>query len=139
MSDLPAGTAAAWQLSDGRKEEVAIVAVEPSTVDRRRHTRKYAEGELPPDRSFYFRGPEGKLNLRAQNLIIFLQIAEGVDDETWLYHLRAGEYSRWFREYIKDEELFEEAAQVEQEESANARESRRRIREAIERRYTAAA
>src|SRR5438270_580750 len=32
----------------------------PSRGERRRHTRKYAEGELPPDRSFYFRGPEGK-------------------------------------------------------------------------------
>jgi HAD superfamily hydrolase (TIGR01484 family) len=26
----------------------------------RRHVRKYAAGELPEDRSFYFRGPEGK-------------------------------------------------------------------------------
>ena len=43
--------------------------------------RKYAEGDLPPDRSFYFRGPEGKLNLRAQNLILFLQLADGVDDD----------------------------------------------------------
>src|SRR5438067_9347926 len=32
-----------------------------------RHVRKYAEGELPPDRSFVFRGPENKLQLRAQN------------------------------------------------------------------------
>jgi len=46
----------------------------------RRHTRKYAEGELDEDRSFYFRGPEGRLNLRAQNLALFLQIAEGVDN-----------------------------------------------------------
>ena len=48
----------------------------------RRHTRKYAEGELGEDRSFYFRGPDGGLNLRAQNLRLFLQIAEGVDDTT---------------------------------------------------------
>ena len=61
-----------------------------AATERRRHRRKYAEGDLPPDRSFYFRGPEGKLNLRAQNLILFLQLAEGVDDETWLYHLRRG-------------------------------------------------
>ena len=53
-------------------------------AEHRRHSRKYAEGELPQDRSFYFRGPQGKLNLRAQNLMVFLQMAEGVDDETWL-------------------------------------------------------
>jgi hypothetical protein len=29
------------------------------------HVRKYAAGELGPDRSFYFRGPDGRLNLRA--------------------------------------------------------------------------
>ena len=33
-----------------------------------RHSRKYAEAELPEDRCFYFRGPDQKLNLRAQNL-----------------------------------------------------------------------
>src|SRR5437763_1621565 len=47
-----------------------------SKAERRRHRRKYADGELPPDRSFFFRGPNGKLNLRAQNLQMFLQIAE---------------------------------------------------------------
>ena len=48
------------------------------------------EGELGEDRGFYFRGPDGALSLRVQNLSLFLQIAAGVDDRTWLYHLRAG-------------------------------------------------
>ena len=58
------------------------------TAERERHVRKYAEGELAPDRSFYFRGPDGTLNLRAQNLIVFNQMADGIDDGTWLHHLR---------------------------------------------------
>ena len=70
---------------------------------------EYAEGDVGPVLSFYFRGPEAGLNLRAQNLIIFTQIAEGLDDETWSYHLRRGDYSRWFREVIKDAELADEA------------------------------
>jgi HAD superfamily hydrolase (TIGR01484 family) len=37
----------------------------PSRSERRRHRRKYAEGELPPERSFYFRGPDGTLKIRA--------------------------------------------------------------------------
>jgi hydroxymethylpyrimidine pyrophosphatase-like HAD family hydrolase len=101
-----------------------------------RHVRKYAEGELPPDRSFYFRGPEKKLNLRAQNLKAFEQLAEGVDDATWLHHLRRGDYSRWFREEIKDEELAREAESIEQDASLSPRVSRDRIRDAIDRRYT---
>jgi hypothetical protein len=36
---------------------------------------------------------------------MFLQIADGVDDETWLYHLRLGDYSRWVRNAIKDDAL----------------------------------
>ncbi len=32
-------------------------------AERKRRRRKYAEGELDPERMFYFRGTEGKLNL----------------------------------------------------------------------------
>jgi hypothetical protein len=53
----------------------------------KRHLRKYAEGELGEDKSFYFRGPKKALNLRAQNLSTFVQLADGVDDETWLHQL----------------------------------------------------
>jgi hypothetical protein len=101
--------------------------------------RKYAEGELGEDRSFFFRGPEGELNLRAQNLSVFLQLAAGVDENTWLHHLRAGEYSKWFREAIKDEDLAAEASVIEVDDSLSAHDSRSRIREIVERRYTAPA
>ena len=119
-----------------RREPPMRVRVAAPRSDQRRHRRKYAEGELKEDRSFYFRGPQGKLNLRAQNLIIFNQIAQGVDDATWLYHLRRGEYSRWFREEIKDEDLASEAADIERNANSSAVETRQRMRQAIERRYT---
>ena len=107
-----------------------------SRAERRRHSRKYAEGELPPDRSFYFQGPEGKLNLRAHNLFFFLQLAEGVDDGTWTYHLRRGDYSRWFRERIKDEDLAAEAARVEGLAGISPAEGRALIRAAVQQHYT---
>jgi len=106
---------------------------------QKRHVRKYAEGELGEDKSFYFRGPEGALNLRAQNLTMFLQLAAGVDDKTWLHHLRAGAYSKWFRDAIKDEELAAEAAAVERDGSLSANGARTRIKDIVERRYTAPA
>jgi hypothetical protein len=109
----------------------------PSTVERRRHIRKYADGEIQPERSFYFRGPQGALNLRAQNLMSFLQIGDGVDDETWRFHLRSGDYSKWLEEVIKDRPLAEEVAEVERNDAdADADETRRAVRQAIERRYT---
>src|ERR1700694_306544 len=107
-----------------------------SKQEHQRHRRKYAEGDLGEDNSFYFRGPQGKLNLRAQNLALFAQIAQGVDDETWLFHLRKADYSRWFREVIKDPDLAAEAEKVEKDEKLSASESRARIVEAIEQRYT---
>jgi hydroxymethylpyrimidine pyrophosphatase-like HAD family hydrolase len=108
-------------------------------AERKRHLRKYAEGDLGPDRSFHFRGPDGRLNLKAQNLTLFLQIAEGVDDETWLHHLRQGDYSRWFRDKIKDPALADETQNVENQPDLSAQESRTLIREFIEQRYAAPA
>jgi hypothetical protein len=113
-----------------------ILNIAPSHTERRRHRRKYAEGELPPERSFFFRGPEGKLNLRAQNLILFNQIADGIDDETWLYHLRQADYSKWLRAHIKDDALADEVAAAEQHPDMPASESRRSIRQSIEKHYT---
>jgi HAD superfamily hydrolase (TIGR01484 family) len=131
---LEAGEVLVWFRQTGTAPFRLRVA--PSRMERRRHSRKYAEGELPPERSFYFQGPEGKLNLRAQNLILFLQIAEGIDDATWLHHLRRADYSRWFRERIKDEELAAEAARVEGLAHVSPAESRGLIKAAIEQRYT---
>jgi hypothetical protein len=129
--ELAKGVGVLWRRKDRAPQTVRII--EPRQ-QRQRHARKYAEGRLPESRSFYFRGPEGRLKLRAQNLTMFLQMAEGVDEETWLHHLKAGDYSRWFRECIKDDELAKEAASIELDDM-DAEESLARIRDAIERRY----
>ncbi len=76
------------------------------------------------------------MNLRAQNLMMFLQLAAGIDDETWMYHLRRGDYSRWFDGCIKDAALAAEAAVVEQQEGSTPAQSREAIRALIERSYT---
>ncbi|MGH7192181.1 MAG: phosphoglycolate phosphatase, partial [Candidatus Saccharimonadales bacterium] len=106
---------------------------------RRRHLRKYAEGDLGDDRSFYFRGPELKLNLKAQNLSLFAQLAEGIDAETWLHHLRRHDYSNWFRSGIKDPALADEAATIEANQDLDADQSRATIIELVRERYTAPA
>lgn len=122
-------------LWEAGQEEVAVVHTEPPKGERRRHSRKYAEGNLGPDRSFYFRGPEKKLKLKAQNLAIFQQLAEGLDDETWLFHLQQADYSKWFRDGIKDDDLAAEAEKIEAGE-LSADESRSAMRTAISNRYT---
>ncbi|HEV8142601.1 MAG TPA: HAD hydrolase family protein [Methylomirabilota bacterium] len=135
---LPAGApldrgeaAIAWR----EPERPAVrFRVSQRRVEHRRHIRKYTEGELPPDRSFYFRGPESALNLRAANLLRFCELAEGVDEATWAHHLRQGDYSAWIRDMIKDPELAEEIVGIERETLTPA-ESRRSLLEAVRRRY----
>jgi hypothetical protein len=128
---LGRGEAALWM----PPRPVLRVHAIPPQSERRRHVRKYAAGELDEDRSFWFRGPERKLNLRAPNLIQFLAIGDGVDDETWQHHRAANDYSRWIREEIKDAELAAEVEAVERNPQPIA-EARAAIRAAIERRYT---
>jgi hypothetical protein len=103
--------------------------------DRIRHRRKYAEGNMRYH-SFYFRGPGNRHNLKAHNLGIFSQIAEGIDEETWLFHLRRQDYSKWFREAVKDPYLADQAARIELQFPQNSQESRKLIRALIDARYT---
>jgi HAD superfamily hydrolase (TIGR01484 family) len=108
-------------------------------TDRQRHIRKYAAGVIPSEHSFYFTGRERKLCLRAQNLLLFLQIGDGVDEETWLYHLHRGDYTNWFRSVIRDESLANAAASIAVRPGLTAEEGRALIRAAIEQSYTAPA
>jgi hypothetical protein len=123
-----------WNLSSEQGPRAVTVVKAKRT--HHRHTRKYAEGRLGEDKSFYFRGPTGSLKLRAFNLATFLQLASGVDEETWLFHLKRGDYTTWFRDDIKDETLAAEARQIES--SGDAAASREQIATAIKRRYAAA-
>ena len=114
------------------------VQILPATATHRRHLRKYAEGKLGEDKSFYFRGPDGRLNLRAHNLSLFVQIADGIDLETWDYHRRAHDYSRWIENSIKDQALAEQVREIEHS-NASPEDARRRLRQVIEARYTSPA
>lgn len=129
------GEALVWSRENPRFSRV--VKIQPGSTLIRRHRRKYAQGQLGPDNSFYFRGPQRKLNLRAQNLEIFLQLAQGIDDDTWVYHLQQGDYSSWFRNIIKDEVLASEIERIERADNSPA-ESREAVKAAVERHYTGA-
>ena len=135
--DLESGEALVW-FRDRTNPPVRVRTIR-ARQDRRRHLKQYAEGELSPQQSFYFRGPENKLNLRAQNLMTFLQLADGVDDDTWTHHLKKGDYSRWFRQFLKDDDLARETARIERTIGLPAKQSRERIKGLVQERYTAPA
>ena len=79
------------------------------------------------------------MNLRAQNLMTFLQLGEGVDEETWMFHLRRGDYSRWLQVVVKDAELAGSVREIECNATLGVAESRKKLRTAVEKRYTAPA
>jgi HAD superfamily hydrolase (TIGR01484 family) len=131
------GEAVVWMIHESSGP--VKVFVESPKVELRRHRRKYAAGELGADKSFYFRGPQKKLNLRAQNMNLFTQLAEGVDDETWNFHLKNADYSRWLRESVKDREVADQVAAIENNPRLRPSESRSQIIDAIRKHYTAPA
>ncbi len=110
--------------------------VRTPTDQHRRHRRKYIEGSLSPETQFVFSGPGERLHLSAQNLAEFLRLAEGVDDETWGYHLGRGDFSQWFRDVIKDDELAHVAADIESQPARPRPTAFGALRQAIEDRYT---
>jgi HAD superfamily hydrolase (TIGR01484 family) len=135
--DLAPGRALIWFRNDNHI--VPDVQASVGRSEHRRHRRKYAEGELEPDRSFYFRGPAGELNLRAQNLNIFVQLAEGVDQKTWLYHLKRHDYSSWLRSALSDTELADQIETIESDDNLQDGDSRKLVKELILDKYTAPA
>jgi hypothetical protein len=95
----------------------------PRRLDRlRRDDRRVREGR-------------GKLNLKAHNLQLFIQIADGVDDDTWLFHLHNDDVANWLRAEVKDPCLAAEVDAIART-RLEAADSRAAVRRAIERRYT---
>lgn len=133
IPDRSEGDVLCWLLHGG--QDPFPMRVIHAQAERLRHHRKYAVGDVKYH-SFYFRGPQGRQNLKAQNLAVFCQIAEGIDEETWMFHLRRGDYSRWIRDVIKDEELAQGVLDIERRLDLTSSQTRALVRAAIETRYT---
>lgn len=128
---LRKGDVLVWQKS---KPQLRVVRSDMPGPLLMRHKRKYATGDMGYN-SFYFNGPAHRLNLKANNLMMFIQMGSGVDDDTWSYHLGRHDYSNWFRNSIKDEKLALCAQEIEDKRS-DPFASREAIFKAILERYT---
>lgn len=100
---------------------------------QQRHKKKYALGELSQE--FTFTGKDNKLALRANNLMMFAHIAEGIDDDTWLYHLKRKDFENWFSNSIHDDELVDITSKAALHN--NAASSKKMIIDFIYKKYTA--
>ncbi len=127
-------TALVWRRTEGNSVEPMVIL--PPCARHRRHRRKYAEGELAPDRSFYFRGADETLDIRAANLMDFVQIGDQIDENSWRYHLDRGDYSRWLDEVVHDDELACETRKLEGRADLPVSELRTRLHQTIDTAYT---
>lgn len=130
IPDLEKGEICVWEVGG----EVFKARYNQPHQLQQRHKKKYAQGDMG-DNSFVFTGEEGRLRLVANNLMLFLHIAEGVDVDTWLFHLRRGDYTKWFSRTVHDEELAKAGEEAEKMDDATA--SRRHILDYIAHKYTA--
>jgi hypothetical protein len=133
IEKLPTGHALYWRAG---QPTTTVIQTDKPKQEKKRHSRKYIEGNLGADRAFYFRGPEGKLNLKAHNLQLFVQLGDGVDDETWLFHLQRGDYANWLRVEVKDPLLADEVTEIADDPALSPADSRAAVRAAVEKRYT---
>ena len=134
-SDVPAlseNEIAIWDRDDTRGVYKARFNL-PGQLQQR-HKKKYAQGDMSYN-SFIFTGPGNKMHLKANNLMLFAHIAEGIDAETWWFHLHRKDFSRWFRDIVHDEELAKVGEEAERIGDLEA--SRKHILSYITTKYTA--
>ncbi len=124
--------ALAWRRGD--RQPVWFSRLAPR-ADGQRHRHSYYEGEMDGDLQFVFRGADNALSLSAANLKEFIKTAEGIDDKTWTHHLHRNDYSKWFRDVIKDDVLAREIEDVERTQSLSPSRSRELIVQHIENRF----
>ncbi len=49
----------------------------------------------------------------ACNALMFIQMTDGMDDETWNFHLKHHDYSKWFADSLHDNKLAQWAKEIE--------------------------
>lgn len=110
-SVLPLPKGKVWVWEESKPEPYIIETKKPKHLNKR-HIGKYATGDMKYN-AFIFTGPKNKTHLRATNALLFAHMAEGIDDETWDYHLKRHDYSKWFANSLHDDKLAEMAKEVE--------------------------
>jgi HAD superfamily hydrolase (TIGR01484 family) len=130
--DLRKHRALAWRRGDQRPVWFSRLA---PRADGRRHQHSYYEGDMDESLQFVFRGKHNQLSLSSANLKEFIKTANGVDDETWMHHLRRHDYSRWIGDIIKDDELAGKIADVERTQDLSPQKSRELVIAQIHERF----
>jgi hypothetical protein len=144
-SPAPAATASdhtftlrAGQALIATRDAVRTFDVSTRVLPHVRHQHKYAYAQVPAQRRFFF-GPNGTARRAAGNVSEFGREIAHASDTILRAHLRAGDFSRWVREVLADDDLGARLRNIERwfqnEPRANIEPARTAIVEAIDERY----
>jgi HAD superfamily hydrolase (TIGR01484 family) len=121
--------ACVWDLHDDR-EVVILDAVRPQQKHHR-HSGKYVAGDVGPWHAFYFPA----LGKYAGNLRDFLRLSSLLDDAGLHHHLAAYDFSRWFREVIRDDVLAKQTSLIESDSQLTGENAMGQIARLVQSRY----
>ncbi len=124
--------ALAWHMKD---DETIWFSRLQAESDNQRYRHSLFEGEMEEEHQFVFRGANNQFSLRATNLKRFIELAAGLDDETWLFHLQRNDYSNWIDQVIKDYDLADEIRSIESQSDLAPQDSRNAVKQTIEERF----
>jgi hydroxymethylpyrimidine pyrophosphatase-like HAD family hydrolase len=104
-----------------------------------RHRRKYLYAQLPPERRFYFADGDSVATGGAANLAEFCRDVANVTDDVLRQHLVAGDFSRWVRDVMADDDLARRLRSLERwfrnEPDVTCLQAREGVLSAVEMRY----
>lgn len=99
------------------------------------HARKYADGELPTEKAFWFRLPNDGVAAVAHDVREFDQALGAVPLASLHHHLVGGDFSRWARDVLGDADLAGGLAKLEHTSLEGNTPDREELRDHVRTRY----
>jgi len=118
-----------WDLRND-KEVVLLNQLRP-TQKHHRHSGKYVAGDVGAWHAFRF----STLCQSASNLTEFLSLSTRLEDTALRGYMNAGDFSKWFREIIRDDVLANKTHQVETDATLAPKEALKQISHLVHSRY----
>ncbi|MGV6394096.1 HAD-IIB family hydrolase [Pseudomonas caspiana] len=118
-----------WDLHDGA--EVVLLKQLSPMQKHHRHSGKYVAGDVGAWHAFRFPA----LGQNASNLTEFLSLSTRLEDSALRDYMSAGDFSKWFREVIRDDVLANKTHQVETDATLAPKEALKQISHLVHSRY----
>jgi hypothetical protein len=105
LPDLPGGEFLVIQPDQGGGWTPMTFVAPPRQTAHVRHRKKYADCQVPIERRFFFRRPEGAVVAEADSLENFRRVVRATDGAVLDHHAGRGDFSRWVLDVFSDREL----------------------------------